>query len=277
MNNLNEPELPLALTPVVSAPVSTPGGVVAAELEPEPEARAVDSLPARFCCFVTGTDTEIGKTLVSSAILHKLAGSGRRACGMKPVAAGATLVEGELHNDDADLLRATGNVHLPSSITTPFMLKEAAAPHIAAALEGVTIEPVPILAAYTEIHAASDAVVVEGVGGFRVPFNDDFDSADLATQLNLPVILVVGLRLGCISHALLTVEAIVGRDLVLAGWVANSVDPDMRFELENIAALAQRIPAPLLGHVPRLEHPTAAAAAEFIDLAGLPGWHSPRG
>ena len=100
---------------------------------------------------------------------------------------------------------------------------------------------------------------------------------DLAAQLNLPVILVVGMRLGCISHALLTVEAIVNRGLVLAGWVANTADPDMRFERENIEALAQRIPAPLLGHVPRLQEPTAAAAAEFIDLAGLPGWPSTRG
>lgn len=277
MKNLNEPDQPVALTPVVAAPGRT-GAVVAdaAPAEPRPEALPLDGVPSRFCCFVTGTDTEIGKTLVSSAILHKLAASGRRACGMKPVAAGAQDIDGELHNEDADMLRAAGNVHLPMSITTPFLLKEPAAPHIAAALEGVTIEPVPILAAYTEIHAASDAVVVEGVGGFRVPFNDEFDSADLATQLNLPVILVVGLRLGCINHALLTVEAIVSRGLVLAGWVANSVDPDMRFERENIDALEQRIPAPLLGHVPRLQEPTAQAAAEYIDLAGLPGWHSPR-
>jgi len=168
-------------------------------------------------------------------------------------------------------------VHLPQNITTPFMLREPAAPHIAAALEGVTIEAVPILAAYTEILAASDSVVVEGVGGFRVPFNDTFDSADLAAQLNLPVILVVGMRLGCISHALLTVEAIVARGLVLAGWVANTADPDMRFFDENVEALAARIPAPLLGVVPRLEQATAANAAPFIDLAGLPGWPSPRG
>ncbi|WP_229512459.1 dethiobiotin synthase [Massilia sp. AB1] len=245
-------------------------------LEPLPEPRAADIKPPRFCCFVTGTDTEIGKTLVSAAILHKLVQSGRRACGMKPIAAGADMIGGELHNEDADMLAAAGNVHLPSSITTPFMLREPAAPHIAAALEGVTIDPVPIIAAYAEIQAASDAVVVEGVGGFRVPFNDDFDSADLAAQLNLPVILVVGLRLGCISHALLTVEAIVARGLVLAGWVANTADADMRFMQENIDALAQRIPAPLLGHVPRLEHPTAAAAADYIDLAGLPGWPSSR-
>jgi len=277
MKNLNDPDQPQALTPIVTEPGSAGAPVAEAPvLDPQPAPQVADSVPSRFCCFVTGTDTEIGKTLVSSAILHKLVEGGRRACGMKPVAAGAVLVDGELHNEDADMLRAAGNVHLPPNITTPFMLKEPAAPHIAAALEGVTIEAVPILAAYTEIHAASDAVVVEGVGGFRVPFNDDFDSADLAAQLNLPVILVVGLRLGCISHALLTVEAIVARGLVLAGWVANTADPDMRFTVDNIEALEQRIPAPLLGHVPRLENPTAAAAAQYIDLAGLPGWHAPR-
>ncbi|MGJ9419178.1 dethiobiotin synthase [Massilia sp. CMS3.1] len=244
-------------------PVSAPG-----------EALLAEGIPLRFCCFVTGTDTEIGKTLVSSAILHNLVESGQRACGMKPVAAGAEMRDGELHNEDADMLASAGNVHLPRSITTPYLLRAACAPHIAASIEGVSIEPVPIIAAYAEILAASDAVVVEGVGGFCVPFSDSFDSAELATQLNLPVILVVGMRLGCISHALLTVEAIVARNLVLAGWVANTVDPEMPFFDENLQALAARIPAPMLGIVPRLEQATAANAARFIDLAGLPGWPS---
>ena len=272
MKNLNETDDPIAAPP----PVLPQAELDEPTLEPELEARANDGVPMRFACFVTGTDTEIGKTLVSAAILHKLVAGGQRACGMKPVAAGAALRDGALHNDDADMLIAAGNVHLPASLTTPYMLREPAAPHIAAALEGVTIDAVPIIAAFAEIQAASDAVVVEGVGGFRVPFNDTFDSADLAAQLNLPVILVIGVRLGCISHALLTVEAIVARGLVLAGWVANTTDPGMRFEQENIAALAARIPAPLLGHVPRLQQATAAQAAEFIDLAGLPGWPSTR-
>jgi dethiobiotin synthetase len=167
-------------------------------------------------------------------------------------------------------------VHLPQHITTPFMLREPCAPHIAAAIDHVRITPVPILAAYAEILGASDATVVEGVGGFRVPFTDTFDSADLAAQLGLPVIMVVGMRLGCISHALLTAEAIVARGLVLAGWIANTVDADMRFIDENIEALAERLPARLLGRVPRLKHPTAAAAADFIDLAGVPGWPAAR-
>lgn len=247
--------------------------VAGAKLAPETETAPVaDRVPSRFCCFVTGTDTEIGKTLVSAAMLHKLVSSGVRACGMKPVAAGAEMRDGALHNDDADMLAAAGNVHLLASITTPFMLRQPCAPHIAAKLDGVAITPVPIIAAYAEIAAAADAVVVEGVGGFRVPFSDDFDSADMAQQLNLPVILVVGMRLGCINHALLTIEAIVARGLVLAGWVANQVDPDMAYFDENIEALAQRIPAPMLGRVPYLSTPSAAAAAEFIELAGLPGW-----
>ena len=262
--SLNDPVDPVLATETVLAP------------EPQP-ALLAEGIPSRFSCFVTGTDTEIGKTLVSCAILHTLAAAGVRACGMKPVAAGAEMRDGELHNEDADRLVACSNVHLMGSITTPYMLRDACAPHIAAAREGISIEAVPIIAAFAEVAAASDAVVVEGVGGFRVPFSDDFDSAQMAEQLNLPVILVVGLRLGCISHALLTIEAIVRRDLVLAGWVVNEVDPEMRFADENIAALAARIPAPMLGRIPYLEQATAEEAAKFIDLAGLPGWPSKRG
>lgn len=275
--SLNDPE------PI---PASVPDVGVAQPLVPEadvpapatlPAALAAQGIPTRFACFVTGTDTEIGKTLVSAAILHRLVEQGVRACGMKPVAAGAAVGDdGELHNEDADMLRAAGNVHLPQHITTPYLLREPCAPHIAAALEGVAIEPVPILAGYTEILTASDATVVEGVGGFCVPFSDTFDSADLAAQLGLPVVLVVGLRLGCISHAILTAEAIVARGLVLAGWIANGVDPDMRFADENVAALTARLPAPLLGRVPRLSEPSAAQAASYIDLSALPGWPAKR-
>jgi dethiobiotin synthetase len=271
--SLNDPEEPGSGT---AAPAVTPKPATAPVPAPIPEALVAEGVPTRFACFVTGTDTEIGKTLVSAAILHKLVAAGQRACGMKPIAAGAEMRDGRLHNEDADLLAAAGNVHLPAHITTPFMLREACAPHIAAAIDHVRITAVPIIAAYAEILGASDATVVEGVGGFRVPFSDTFDSADMARQLGLPVVLVVGMRLGCISHALLTAEAIVARGLVLAGWVANEIDPAMRFIDENISALAERIPAPLLGRVPRLEYPSAAAAAEFIDLTGLPGWPSPR-
>jgi dethiobiotin synthetase len=275
--NLNDPAQP-AGDDAPDLGVAMPATETAAAAIPAtvPAPLAAEGVPTRFACFVTGTDTEIGKTLISSAILHKLVQAGQRACGMKPIAAGAEERDGQLHNDDAAMLRAAGNVHLPQHITTPFMLREPCAPHIAAALEGVVIEPVTILTAYAEILGASDATVVEGVGGFCVPFSDDFDSADMAVQLNLPVVLVVGLRLGCINHALLTAEAIIARGLVLAGWVANQVDPDMRFADENVAALQARMPAPLLGRVPRLDNPSAATAAAHIELAGMPGWQTTR-
>jgi dethiobiotin synthetase len=273
---LNDPEQPGGAAAQPEVGYAEPMTASAPVIATVPAPLAAEGVPTRFACFITGTDTEIGKTLISAAILHKLVQRGQRACGMKPIAAGAEERDGELHNEDAAMLRAAGNVNLPQHITTPFMLREPCAPHIAAELEGVCIEPVPIMTAYAEILGASDATVVEGVGGFCVPFSDDFDSADLAVQLNLPVILVVGLRLGCINHALLTAEAIISRGLVLAGWVANQVDPDMRFADENVAALEQRMPAPLLGRVPRLDQPSAADAAAYIELAGVPGWPSLR-
>jgi dethiobiotin synthetase len=175
--------------------------------------------------FVTGTDTGVGKTLVSSAMLHALAGSGLRAVGMKPVAAGLEDVDGEWRNDDVERLNAAGNVDAPLALRCPYLLRAPMSPHLAAKEEGVRIALQPMLSAFSELAARADAVVVEGVGGFCVPFGDDLDSADLAVALGLPVILVVGLRLGCLSHALLTAEAVRARGLVLAGWVASMVDP----------------------------------------------------
>lgn len=251
----------------VSAPLLTP--LPATELQST--LHATES-PTPFACFVTGTDTGVGKTLTSAAMLHALVQTGVRACGMKPVAAGAALRDGVWHNDDADALAAAGNVVMLPSLTVPYLFREAVAPHIAAELHGVAIESAPILAAFIEIAAASDAVVVEGVGGFRVPLSGDFDTADLAQQLDLPVVLVVGLRLGCINHALLTVEAICARGLLLAGWVAIELEVDMHFANENIEALSRRIPAPLLGRVPWLLQPQGEAAANYLDFSGLPNW-----
>jgi dethiobiotin synthetase len=226
----------------------------------------------RCAYFVTGTDTEIGKTLVSSALLHGLAQTGVRAAGMKPVAAGADLRNGQWHNEDADRLAAETTLSLQREWTTPYLLQEAAAPHIAAQREGVSIDLAHILRCYEKIAAQADAVVVEGVGGFCVPLGDDTDTADLAKHLALPVIMVVGLRLGCISHALLTAQAIAARGLTLAGWVANRVDADMTFAEENVEALRMRLPAPLLGIVPRLAQATATDAARYLDFSCLPGW-----
>ena len=229
-----------------------------------------------FSCFVAGTDTEIGKTLVSSALLHLLGQQGVRAAGMKPVAAGAELRAGVWHNEDVDAIAVAAPLKLPSTLTTPYLLRTPAAPHIAAALDGVTIEPNKILYCYAQVRQQAEAVVVEGVGGFRVPLTDNYDTADLARDLKLPVLLVVGLRLGCISQALLTAEAIAARGLTLAGWVANTVDPAMGYLAENIEAIAARIGAPLLGHVPRLDHPTTAAAAACLNLSLLEEACSPK-
>ncbi len=217
-----------------------------------------------FSCFVTGTDTEIGKTLVSAALLHILVQRGVHVAAMKPIAAGTEWRDGAWHNDDVDMLAAEVNVQLPLALTTPYLLQKPAAPHIAAALEKVVMDPSYIKTCFDQVRAQAQAVIVEGVGGFKVPLTDSYDTADMAQQLGLPVILVVGLRLGCISQALLTVEAIQARGLRLMGWVANTADAKMGFVQENIQALQARIHAPLLGHIPRLESPTAAQAASYI-------------
>jgi dethiobiotin synthetase len=229
-------------------------------------------MSATFGCFITGTDTDVGKTLVSSALLHVLTQSGVRAAGMKPVAAGAVLRDGVWHNDDAAALAEQASVALPPALATPYLLREAAAPHIAAELEGVVIELGPILESYAQVTQLADAVVVEGVGGFRVPLSKQVDTADLMQQLGLPVIMVVGLRLGCLNHALLTADAIRARGLLLAGWVANQLDPELPYSSDNVDALVARLQAPLLGCVPRLEPATPAATADYLDFTCLPGW-----
>lgn len=217
--------------------------------------------------FVTGTDTEIGKTFVSAALLRGFVRAGLKAAAMKPIAAGAFEVDGVLHNEDADQLDAASNVLLPPEMRTPFLLKEPAAPHIAAALENVALDLDRIVACHAQAVRRAEVVVVEGVGGFRVPLTATQDTADLALALKLPVVLVVGMRLGCISHALLTAEAIAARGLTLAGWVANRVDPDMTFPDENIATirahLAREFDAPLLGIVPNLRSAAPQSAAEL--------------
>ena len=219
------------------------------------------TFPAQaFSCFVTGTDTEIGKTLVASALVHIQAERGWRVAAMKPVAAGAEWRDGRWCNEDVDALAACVSVRLPQELTTPYLFKTPAAPHIAAALEDRVIDRQYLMDCYSQVRAQADAVVVEGVGGFRVPLNENYDTADLAKDLGLPVVLVVGMRLGCISQALLTAEAIAARGLSLVGWVANTVDPQMMFLQENIEAIAQRINAPLLACIPRLDVANAATA-----------------
>ena len=213
--------------------------------------------------FLTGTDTEIGKTFITCALLHRARQLDLQAAGIKPVAAGTDAAG---RNEDVENIRAASNVTLPRKVINPCCLSAAIAPHLAAAEEGVTIDFAPILAACASAIQKADLLIVEGVGGFRVPLGVDHDSADLAVALGLPVILVVGLRLGCLNHALLTAEAIAARGLTLAGWVANRIDPDMLRAEDNIAALRERLGAPLLGSVPRIAGSDPAAAASFLDL-----------
>lgn len=194
--------------------------------------------------FLTGTDTEIGKTFITCALLHRAVAAGRTAAGLKPVAAGC---DTNGLNDDVERIRAASSAALPLATINPYFFKAAIAPHLAAAEEGVEIRFATIEASIADARQAADFVVVEGVGGFRVPLGPDGDAADLAVSLGLPVILVVGMRLGCLNHALLTADAIIARGLRLAGWVANRIDPDMaRFD-ENLASLQALLPATLLG------------------------------
>jgi dethiobiotin synthetase len=230
-------------------------------------------MSAPLSLFVTGTDTEIGKTFVSCALLHGFARAGLRAAAMKPIAAGAFERDGQWLNEDAIELDAAAGVALPPAIRTPYLLKAPAAPHIVAANEGVSLDIDRIVQCHGEAMKRADIVVVEGVGGFRVPLDDERDTADLARALALPVVLVVGVRLGCISHALLTAEAIAARGLRIAGWVANVVDPAMLYPDENIetvrAWFAREHDAPLIGTVPHLSPASPERAAEHIDIEGL--------
>jgi dethiobiotin synthetase len=220
---------------------------------------------------VTGTDTGAGKTLVACALLHAFAARGLRAVGMKPVAAGAQRSGGELRSEDAAQLAAAGSVTAPSSLTNPYCFELPIAPHLAARETGVRIEFAPIMNAYHALARLAEVVVVEGIGGFSVPLNDRDDTADLAAQLNLPVILVVGMRLGCLNHALLTAQAIRARALKLAGWVANQVDPAMAFVDDNAQALAQRLTAPRIAQLPFFRRCDASRCAALIDVDALIG------
>ena len=224
-------------------------------------------------CFITGTDTEVGKTRISAGLLHWLGSRNLRCAGYKPVAAGTEIVNGELLNEDVRTLRNGSSVTLSDAEVSPFCFDTPCAPHIAAELEGRAIDRAALLQGAHALAARVDRLVVEGVGGFCVPLGPDFDTADLAQDLALPVVLVVGLRLGCISHALLSAEAVRARGLRLAGWIANVVDPDMLRPLENLATLRhelqRRHQAPCLGLVPRLATPDPASVASHLDDAAL--------
>lgn len=206
--------------------------------------------PTEHCAdawFITGTDTGVGKTRASTALLHALRARYPRCVGMKPVAAGAP-DDGD--NEDVLALRAAGNVAVPAALDNPVRLRDAVSPHIAAANAGTVIDIGRIVTAFEALAQQADAVVVEGAGGFLVPLSPTQHGGDLAVALGLPVVMVVGLRLGCLNHALLTRDAIAARGLTLAGWVVNRLDPAMPEQDANLAYLRAQLGAPLLADWP---------------------------
>lgn len=200
--------------------------------------------------FITGTDTEVGKTLVSCLMLRALAQQGHKVIGMKPVASGALKRKDELQNEDALALLESSNIEVPYHLINPYCFEPPIAPHIAAAQAGLKIESEIILHHFHSLSAKADMVVVEGVGGWLVPLGESYDMSDLALQLNLPVILVVGIRLGCINHALLTAQSIQAKGCNLAGWIANITTNHVEAVAQIIESLQSRFDFPLLASIP---------------------------
>jgi dethiobiotin synthetase len=219
--------------------------------------------------FITGTDTGVGKSLIAGALMLRLRDAGLRVAGLKPVAAGCRATPEGLRNEDAELLARCASDPWPYNTVNPYALAPAIAPHLAAAEAGVTLELGPIRAAYEELAAASDAVVVEGAGGWLVPFDAHTTLADLAVDLGLDVVLVVGLRLGCINHALLTANSIASHGLRLAGWVTNTIDPEVARAEGQLATLTTRLEAPCLGHVPHQAGALPERVASRLEIEPL--------
>lgn len=218
--------------------------------------------------FVTGTDTGVGKSLASASLLHALRARGVRAVGMKPVASGCERTPGGWRNEDALLLQAASEPRPPYEDINPYALPLPLAPELAAPAAGVELALEPLLAAHARLAASADTVVVEGVGGWASPLSAALDQLDLVRALRLPVVLVVGLRLGCINHARLTARALAADGVELIGWIASEVDPAMACIDENFATLGQRLPAPCWGRLPHRARPDPAGLAAYLRLPG---------
>ena len=222
-----------------------------------------------FALYVTGTDTGIGKTLASCALLHALRGHGLRAAGMKPVASGCERLDAEWRNADALALQAAGEPGVAYADINPFALEHPLAPELAARDAGIEVTLPPILAAHARVADSADALVIEGVGGWAAPLSAALMQADLVRALRLPVVLVVGLRLGCLNHALLSARAIAADGVHLAGWIASHVDPDMARVEDNIEMLRARLPAPCWGVLPHAPDADPVAMARHLRIPVL--------
>lgn len=216
--------------------------------------------------FVTGTDTGVGKTFTSTVLLHALRQRGLRAVGMKPVASGSDETPEGLRNEDALALKAASDPEPPYPLVNPWALREPTAPQIAARLDGVEVDLPPIEAAFAQLKTQADVVLVEGVGGFLAPIREGLDQCELPRALGLPVLLVVGLKLGCINHARLTLEAVQARGFRVLGWIASEVEPMMRFPDDYFAALKSMLPAPCLGRLPHVPDADPAALTRHLTL-----------
>ena len=198
-------------------------------------------MPSKQAFFITGTDTGVGKTYVACQLIKQYIAQGYKVVGMKPVAAGEDFVNGEWVNDDVLKLEAASNVKAPRALTNPYSFKEAIAPHIAAELAGVEIKLEVIKQAFDELSQLADIVIIEGAGGFLVPINDKKSLADFVEAINIPIMLVVGMKLGCINHTLLTIEAIKTRNCHLHGWIANPIDAKMHYYNENVLIIVKKL------------------------------------
>jgi len=220
--------------------------------------------------FVTGTDTEVGKTVVSCALLQAAASLGLRTTSYKPVASGSEMTADGLRNSDALALQRNSTTLPDYRQVNPYTFAEPTSPHIVSAAEGRPIDPQMMSAGLRMLEKQADWLLVEGAGGWFTPLSDIFTFADWVAAERLPVILVVGVKLGCINHAMLTAQAIAQAELTLAGWVANDIVPPGRRHAEYMATLRRVLPAPLLGEIPWLERdPQASETGHYLDLRGL--------
>jgi len=219
-------------------------------------------------CYVTGTDTGIGKTLASSALLFALRERGLRAVGMKPVASGCEATPDGWRNEDALALQAASDPVPAYADINPYALPLPLAPELAARDAGIEIELATLLSAHARLNAQAGRVVVEGVGGWDAPLSASLRQADLVRALSLPVVLVVGLRLGCLNHAILSARAIAADGCQLIGWIGNAIDPDMARREEQRAMLQARIQAPCMGWLPHADRAEPRAFSRYLSLPG---------
>lgn len=222
--------------------------------------------PPRRSLYVTGTDTGVGKTVASAALLHRLRSAGRSAVGMKPVASGCERTAEGWRNDDALRLQAASDPQPAYDDINPYALEMATAPQLAARAMGVGVELAPLLDAHARLAAQCEVVVVEGVGGWAAPLGDGLDQCELPRALALPVVLVVGLRLGCLSHARLTARAIAADGLEFIAWIGSSIDPDFAERDAYLELLREALPAPCLGVLPHAVSPDPRAMAQALAL-----------